>query len=277
MANFFGDLFNSFTGQKSAPTYNPLDPTTGLNQAYGIAESQVPNYSNLNKALQPVDTGLQLANENQIYGPAANNLRQGTYQSILDELNLGTSLPADLQDRVVRQALEGNAASGFGVGNGGRGLVAADLGLTGLDLGRARRAEALGATNLLPTSHYTYSPVGRSTVEPSGIYNQLQQQNAISNEFQNQAEQVRQQNFTNLLNTGTKLIGMGAGAFFGGPIGAQIGGEIGSHVIGGPDQGIGSSGSGGLSSFLKGLFSPSAGGTQAGEPYSMLSEGAMLA
>lgn len=237
MADFFGDLFNSFTGQQATPTYNPLLPQQGLEQAYGIAQNLVPQYAALNQALQPVNTGLQLSNENQIYGPQANSLRQGTYQSILDNLNLKGALDPSVAADVTRKLFESGAATGFGASAAGRGNVNLQTGLEQQARYDRARQEALGATNLLPTSHYQYQPTQMPDV--SGIYNQLQGANAAQNAFDNQSEQIRQQNFTNLLNTGTKLLGMGAGAFFGGPIGAKIGGNIGGSVFGAPQSGIG--------------------------------------
>lgn len=259
----FDDLFNSFTGQQATPVYNPLSPQQGLTQAFGIAQGLVPQYAALNQALQPVQTGLQLSNEAQIYGPQANTLRQNTYQSILDQLNLGESLSPELTADITRKLFESGAASGFGASAAGRGNVILQTGLEGEARGRARRAEALGATNLLPTSRYSYTPTAMPDV--GGIYGQLEQQNEIQNQFENQAENIRRSNFTSLLNTGGKLLGMGVGAAFGGPLGASIGGNVGGSLIGGPSRGIGSQ-SAGFSSLLSGLFSSSPGGAMAGQP-----------
>lgn len=258
MASLFGDLFNSFTGQSAVPTYNALSPQEGLTQAYGIAQGLVPQFASLNQALQPVTTGLQLANENQIYGPQANALRQGTYQSILDQLNLGESLSPELTADITRKLFESGAASGFGASDAGRGNVILQTGLEGEARGRARRAEALGATSILPASRYTYQPVGAP--DPNGIYNQLQEQNQIENALSNAQEATRRQNFTNLLNTGTKLIGTAGGAIAGSMIapgigtviGAQAGGQIGGSIFGAPQQ-TAAGQQGGFNSILQGL------------------------
>ena len=255
---FFDDLFNSLTGQQATPTYNPLSPQAGLSQAYGIAQGLVPQYASLNQALQPVMTGLQLSNENQIYGPQANTLRQNTYQSILDQLNMGESLSPELTADITRKLFESGAASGFGASDAGRGNVILQTGLEGEARGRARRSDALNATNLLPTSRYSYQPTAMPDV--GGIYGDLQQQNAIQNQFENEAEQIRQQNFSSLLNTGGRLLGAVGGGIagsmiapgFGTIMGAQAGSQIGGSIFGsGAQQQAGQQG--GFNSILQGL------------------------
>lgn len=267
MASFFDDLFGSLTGQQAIPTYNALSPQQGLAQAYGIAQGLVPQYAALNQALQPVQTGLQLSNEAQIYGPQANALRQNTYQSILDQLNLGESLSPELQADITRKLFESGAASGFGASNAGRGNVILQTGLEGEARGRARRAEALGATSRLPTSNYMYQPT--SIPDVGGIYGQLQEENLIQNQMQNQAEQIRQDNFSSLLNTGGRLLGAAGGAFLGmagGPMGAVMGAGAGSQIGGsvfGRGQQAGQQG--GFNSILQGLvFNKMMGGMNQG-------------
>lgn len=255
MADFFSDLFNSFTGQQATPTYNALSPQQGLSQAYGIAQGLVPQYAALNQALQPVQTGLQLANENQIYGPQANTLRQNTYQSILDQLNLGESLSPELTADITRKLFESGASTGFGASDAGRGNVILQTGLEGEARGRARRAEALGATGMLPVSSFQYQPTAMPDV--GGIYGDLQTQNRIQNQMDNQAEQIRQDNFSSLLNTGGRLLGAVGGGIIGsagGPLGTAMGVSAGSQ-IGGSLFGRGQQGQqqGGFNSVLQGL------------------------
>lgn len=254
MANFFGDLFNSFTGQAPQTNYNPLSPQEGLNQAYGIAQNLVPQYASLNQALQPVSTGLQLNNENQIYGPQANQLRQGTYQSILDNLNLKGALDPSVAADITRKLFESGAASGFGASAAGRGNVNLQTGLEQQARYDRARAEALNATSILPTSRYSYNPVG--TPNPESIYGQLQQQNQIQNQVDNQNELIRQQNFTNLLNTGGRLLGAGIGGAVGGPFGAMAGGQIGGSIFAGPGgtKEAQAGQAAGIQSILQGIF-----------------------
>lgn len=254
MADFFGDLFGAFTGQAPEKTYNPLTPQQGYGQAYDILQGLVPQYSSLNQSLQPVLTGLQLSNENQIYGPQANALRQGTYQSILDQLNLGEALSPELQADITRKLFESNAATGFGASTAGRGNVILQTGLEGERRGQQRRQEALQATNLLPASRYQYKPT--SFPEVSNIYGDLQDQNAIQNNLDNQNEMIRQQNFSNLLNTGTRLLGAGIGGAVGGPFGAMAGSQIGGSIFPGPggtDRAQAGQ-QGGINSILQGLY-----------------------
>lgn len=265
MADFFGDLFNSFTGQAPQTTYNPLSPQQGLSQAYGLAQGLVPQYAALNQALQPVMTGLQLSNENQIYGPQANTLRQNTYQSILDQLNMGENLSPALQADITRKLFESGAASGFGASAAGRGNVILQTGLEGEARGRQRREDALRATHILPASRYSYQPTEMPDV--GGIYQGLQQQNMIQNNLDNQNELVRQQNFTNLLNTGGRLLGGIAGGLTGNPFAAMAGSQIGGSLFTGPGGGAQAQAGqqGGIESILQGLvfdkFMKAKGGT----------------
>lgn len=252
---FFDDLFG---GGGDEIQYNALSPAQALEQTYSNLQSTVPGVTAYNKALQPVLTGLQLSNENQIYGPAANTLRQNTYQSILDQLNLGESLSPELTSDITRKLFESGAASGFGASPAGRGNVILQTGLEREARGARRRAEALGATRLLPASSYQYTPQG--IIQPETILSDIRGQESIQNQIAMDNEQNRSATFSNLLNTGATL----AGFAFGGPIGGAAASTI-TGAIGGPKYGIGGGG-GGFSSILNNLFPPSPGRTQAGEP-----------
>lgn len=261
---FLGDTFNAITGQQSVPQQTFIPINEQLNNAYSTATGQIPNFAAYNNALQPVETGLQLNNQSQIFGPAANQLQKNTYQSILDQINLGSQLPADVQQQVIQNALQGSAASGFGVSPGGRGLVAKDLGLTSLDLLNQRQAAALGAVNQLPSSHYQYTPQGQAGIDVGGILNAQSAYQAQQDNYANLQENIRQKNFSNLLNTGGKILGTVAGGIFGGAAGAQIGGQIGGSLVqgggvAGYDQQQSGGGGGGFSSLLS-LFGNHKGG-----------------
>lgn len=65
-------------------------------------------------------------------------------QSVLDELKLGSALPADVQAQTVKGSLEGATAGGFAGSAAGRGLTGRDLGLTSLAILRDRQNRALG-------------------------------------------------------------------------------------------------------------------------------------
>lgn len=248
--DFVGDIFGG--GSAAAPP-QIMSTQDLLGQTYGALQSTVPGVLAYNQALAPGLTDIQLGVQNQIFGPAANKLQQNTYQSILDQLNLGSQLPADVQQQVIQNALQSSGMSGFGVSPGGRGLVARDLGLTSLDLLNQRQNLALGAVNQLPLSHYQYQPSGFMTPQDiagdiRGVQAQQQQNEAMASAQKSNA-------FSNLFKTGLQIAGTVAGGFFGGPVGAMAGGALGTaagglfgggsgggSAIGGPGAGIGSAG-----------------------------------
>lgn len=287
MADFFSDLFDSVTNQQVAPQQTIIPTNELLSQSYGALSGQVaPGLVSWNQALAPGLTDVQLGVTNQLDPSILSNLR-GANKSILDQLNLGASLGQELQEDVVRNALEGSAASGFGVGVGGRGLVARDLGITGLDLLRRRQQDALqaGTTGTqLGQSFYNplqYSALGQDAA--AGIANNIQQVQAAKDELANITENVRRQNFSALINTGGRIAGMVVGGVVGAYTGnaaggVQAGGEIGGNIfgktgvagyggrgqqssIGGQQYGIG--GNRDYTSFLSGLFSGGGGSSQA--------------
>lgn len=277
MADFFSDLFDSVTNQQVAPQQTIIPTNELLGQSFGALSGQVaPGLLSWNQALAPGLTNLQLGVANQLDPSILANFR-GANKSILDQLNLGSSLDQELQNQVVTNALEGNAASGFGVGVGGRGLVARDLGLTGLQLLRERQNAALGAgTSGLGVSNRLYDPLAYSQMGlgvASGIADNIQQVQAAQDEMANIQENVRRQNFSALINTGGRIAGMVIGgiAGSGNPMAIQAGGAIGGSLggqtgvagyggIGGQQQGIGGNRGSGFTSWLSGLFNSGGGG-----------------
>lgn len=230
-SDFFGDVFDAITGQQATPQNTIVNTNDALNQAYATAQGQIPNFTAYNQALQPVMTGLQLSNQNQIFGPAANQLQQGSYQSILDSLNLGASIPQELQNELTTNYLQGSSASGLGATNAAR-MFAADQGRSfGLNLQRQRQQDALGAALKLPTSQYQYQPEGGAGIDVGGIFADQANVRAQIDEFANMTEDIRRQNFSSLLNTGGRILGTAIGGAFGGAMGAQMGGQIGGSVI----------------------------------------------
>lgn len=250
---FFDDLFGGLTGQQATPQQTIIPTGQLLGQAYGTAQGLLPQVGQYNMGLVNATIPSQLAAET-LYDPNAATLRAATSKSILDNLNLGGNLGDELQNQVITNALEGNAATGFGVGQGGRGLVARDLGLTSLDLARQRRAEASGAVGRQTPLNNLFQPSRGFDV--GTIAQSLQAEQAAKDEFANLQEDIRRQNFSSLINTGGRILGTAAGAVFGGGVGAQLGGQIGGSLFTGsrvagqqqPQQG------GGFASILSGLF-----------------------
>lgn len=285
MADFFSDLIDSVTNQQVAPQSTIIPTNDLLSQSFGALSGQVaPGLLAWNQALAPGLTDVQLGVANQLDPSILANFR-GANKSILDQLNLGGSLDQELQNQVVTNALEGNAASGFGVGVGGRGLVARDLGLTSMDLLRRRQQDALASgTSGMGVSKGLYDPLAYSQVglgAAGAIAQNIQDVQAAKDEMANITEQVRRQNFSSMINTGGRIAGMiiGGVATSGSPMGIQAGGNIGGSLggqtgvagygggrgsaIGGQDYGIGAN-RGGFSSILSGLFSGGGGAAGGG-------------
>lgn len=235
MADFFTDLFDSVTNQQATPQQTIIPTSDLLSQSYGTLNSQIaPGILGFNQALAPGLTDVQLGVERQ-YDPNIATLRGATTKSILDELNLGGTLGLELQDQVIRNALEGNAASGFGVGQGGRGLVARDLGLTSLDLARQRRGEALGAVRSSPSLNSLFNTgafSGMGAELAAGVGADIRGVQAAQDEYANLVEDTRRKNFSALINTGGRIAGSVIGGIYGGGAGAQIGGNIGGSIGG---------------------------------------------
>lgn len=155
MADFFSDMFGSLAGQVKETPYSAIDYTGALQNSMNSAAKANLAY---NQQLAVPYAQLQRQVEN-VYDPNQARLREATTSSILSQLGMGSALPPDLQQQVIQNALQGASASGFGVSSGGRGLVARDLGLTGLDLLRQRQNTAASYTRSAPSLSSLYNPV----------------------------------------------------------------------------------------------------------------------
>lgn len=266
MADFFTDLFDSVTGQQAVPQQTIIPTSELLNQTYATMAGSAPGLINYNRAIAPGLMDVQLGVEKQ-YDPNIASLRTATTKSILDELNLGGTLGPELQEQVVRNALEGASSSGFGspvgLSSGGRGLVARDLGLTSLDLAQSRRGEALGAVRSSPSLSSLFTPQG--IMAPETVASSIQGVQAAQDEYANLKEDIRRKNFSSLISTGFKIIGGVVGGAFGGPAGAQMGMSAGGGVIQGSgvrgvNRGDSGGGGGGFSSILSGIGGMGGGG-----------------
>jgi len=260
---FFSDLFDSITGQQAMPQQTIIPTGELLGRGYSTATGLAPQVAALNQAYQPIITGNQLASENQVFGPSANQLQKNTYSSILDELNLGNSVSPELQDLITTNTLQQLGTSGIGTADAGKLFGARSLLSAGLDLGAQRRNEALRATGMLPSSSMTPNVIG--IPDPMSISGMIDQETAQRDNLANLQENIRRSNFSSLINTGGKILGTVAGGIFGGGIGAQMGGSIGGSLIQGSsvagygNKGQGGSG-GGFTSILSGLGGMGGGG-----------------
>lgn len=263
MASFFDDLFQATTGQQATPQQTIINTNDLLSQAYGTATGQAPNVIAYNQALAPGLMNVQLGVERQ-YDPNAFALRSGTSKSILDQLNLGTSLSPEVQADINRKLLESGSATGFGASPGGLGNVFYQTGLEAEAMGRQRRMDALGATSQQKDLNSLYNP--NRGFQPQEIASDIRNVQAAQDDYANLSENIRRQNFSALLNTGGKILGTAVGAYFGGAAGAQMGGQMGgsliqgSSVAGQPQRNAGGSGSGGMG-FLASILGGGRSGT----------------
>lgn len=259
--SFFDDIFGALTGQVEAAPYTTPD----IGQLLGQSASQAAS-ANLayNQAVAPGLFDLQLGLESK-YDPNIAALRGATSRSILDELNLGTSLPQEIQQLVTQNALQSAAGSGFGLSKGGRALVAKDLGLTGLDLGSRRRNEAAGYVQRSPGLNQLYQPL--TAFSPTGIMGENLNQANIANQRAANDFYREEGNKISMFNTFGRVAGGVIGGLATGGAGTGLGMQLGGSLIPNPyrssqtDQGAGSnlfssilspSGSGGFGQFLGG-------------------------
>lgn len=234
---FFDDLFSSITNQQATPQQTIIPTADLLGQGYSTATGLAPQVASLNAAYQPIITGNQLASENQVFGPAANLVQRGAYQSILDQLNLGESVSPELQDLITTNTLQQLGASGVGAADAGKIFGARSLLSAGIDLGRQRRSDAMSASGALPSSRFTPQTIG--VPDPFGIAGMIDQEQAKRDEFANLQEDIRRENFSSLVNTGTRILGMVAGGIIGAKTGDPVGGVMAGGAIGGSILGKG--------------------------------------
>lgn len=262
MADFFTDLFGGLTGQQATPQQTIIPTNDLLTQSYGSLNGVVaPGLVGFNRALAPGLTDVQLGVTNQIDPSILGNFR-GANASILDQLNLGSSMSPELQNEITRNLLATNAATGFGASAGGVGGIQYQTAIDKQNLLRQRQQDALAAgTNGLGISNRIYNPTQFTNLGAGiaqGIGQDIRGVQAAQDELANLQEDIRRQNFSSLINTGGRILGTAAGAVFGGGIGAQLGGTIGGSLftgsrVAGQQQPQSQQGNG-FSSLLSGLF-----------------------
>lgn len=144
MASFLDELGMTLFNQQELPEYQQVSSQDLLGRAQGL----LPQIGAFNQGVAQQQLAM-VPYENQIraarFGQAINPLQEAYTSNILSNLNLGNQLPQDVQQQAIQGALQGAAASGFGLSPGGRALVARDLGLNSLQVGQQRRNEALNA------------------------------------------------------------------------------------------------------------------------------------
>lgn len=154
----------------AADSYHPLDVNSVITDARTSAAQNYQDSLSLEQQYNPQQAALR-STSNQLQqqlaagntpGVAArnsmlsditgtdNSLLSESADSILQQLRLGSALPADVQAAVVRNSLSTGGAAGLNGSFAGRGLVARDLGLTSLNLlsSRQQAAQTAGQVGL---------------------------------------------------------------------------------------------------------------------------------
>lgn len=202
------DLVGGFFGQQDLPDFEQVSGSELLGRAQGL----LPQIGSFNQAVAQQQLGL-VPFENQIraarFGQAINPLQEAYTANILANLNLGSALPDDLRGEVIRGALEGSAASGFGLAPGGRALVARDLGISGTNLARSRREEALGALRAFPGERV------QGTLSPTTAIDLERQSIDIANQRRSQEAALRSANRSAVYESLSKYAGIIVGEAFG--------------------------------------------------------------
>lgn len=211
MADLFSGLFGGLTGQQPTPQSTIIDTRQMLQGGLNQLQDVTPQLNTISGQLGAGMTKNQLANESTIFGPSANQLQQQTYSSILDQLKMGESLSPELTNDITRKLYESGAASGFGASSAGRGNVILQTGLEGEKRGMQRRNEALNAVGLLPSSRSQYNPNPLDVLgQGEALGNDIREVQQAKDDYANEVQQIKANNFTSLLNTGAKLLGIGA-------------------------------------------------------------------
>lgn len=246
---FFDDLIGAVSGQQKASPYTASDTDSYINQAGPLAAQANINYNN---ALQPAYTQNQLNAETQ-YDPNSDNLRHATTNAILDQLNLGGQLPADVIAQINQSALQSGGQAGIAGMGAGRNLTARDLGLTSLDLlnNRINSAKSYALPNA-QTGFNLFHP--QSAFNPEDIAGGFAQDASNKQAHDVQEFGRTQGNKIALFNTFGRLAGTGVGAAFGGGAGAKIGGDIGGSLINNPYSANNGGANSGQSSIFQSLL-----------------------
>lgn len=240
MASFLDELGMTLFGQQELPEYQQTSASDLLTRGQAL----LPQIGSFNQAVAQQQLGL-VPFENQIraarFGQDINPLQEAYTSNILSNLNLGGQLPQDVQQQAIRGALQGAAASGFGLSPGGRALVARDLGLTSLDLGRQRREEALGALRAFPGERIqgTLSPTTALDLERASIDE--------ANMRRAQEAAVRNSNRAAIISSISQYAELGGsvvGSAFGSAFGTKGMGQGASSIL----KGLGGRGGGGMGS-----------------------------
>lgn len=236
--DFLGDVGGGALGQRSIPGRESIS-TGDLISGMGSAVDPLADINiRWNNRLGPAYARTANAVED-IYNPLQRTLRGSTTKSILDELGLGGNISKEDSDRVIREALQGNVASGFGASPGGRGLVARDLGLRELDVKNNRMDRAANFLAQNPKGYQLYQP--QTITDPNDVADLMLGNSNAANSYNTFASLLKSQNNKNasgsILNMAGSIFG-GMGGMGGGGGGIEKSGGIMNIFGGGRPTGI---------------------------------------
>lgn len=230
MFDFVTDIFG---GGQTAPQQTIIPTADLLGQTYGQLGAALPQQLSLDRSMALGNAGNQLAYESAI-NPFAAQVRTGAYKSILDNLNLGSSVPAELQDLITTNALQANGISGLGTSQAGDIFSARSLLSAGLNLQKQRQDDALRAASGLALTGAGFTP--SATLSPGTVAQDIRGVQAATDEAANLAADTEAANksatFKSLLNIAGATIGGVGGFMAGGPVGAIAGASLGQGAAG---------------------------------------------
>lgn len=199
--DFFGSIFGG--GAPQRPVRRLMTQQDLLNQAARLLPQMAASEVAYNQALAPGLTDVQLGVEQQI-APGTFNLRRDALAARQRDLNLGYSLPPELQDLVTTNALQQLGASGVGASDLGKLFGARSIAGAGLDRGEARIQNALAASQYRPMFNERQPYGGTPGLSLMGDVRGVEafdvNQAMLNQQRAENAEAQRNQEFTALLN-----------------------------------------------------------------------------
>lgn len=213
----FEDFVGGFFGQqKLGDFHNP-----NAMEYLGGVKRAVPKMSDIN-----IDFNQRIGPEyarlggqiEDIYDPNQRALRSATTDRILSEVQDPYSMPPELVRLITSQALEGNAATGFGASQAGRFSLGKTLGREGLEFGERRINRAAQFTRSAPLPSQLFQPI--TSLTPMDALNLTVGANNAQNAWNQYEAQNISTNAANIINVPLQrdleilgAVGGAAGAF----------------------------------------------------------------
>lgn len=212
MANILSGLL----GQQRIPNFS--NPSLGdlIQQTQANVPAAADLDASFNARLAPQLMDTQLGVERQ-YDPNAAAVRSGASHAILDQLNLGGSLPPDVQAAILQAGFQTGQGAGVGPSGAGRNLVARDIGTTSQDLLNQRIGQAANWARSGPSLNQLYSPT--VDITPGSMMGFNTARTNAQNNYDQMVAQLKTANDFNAINTpiqiGSAAAGTAVGSAFG--------------------------------------------------------------